>query len=201
MSDNLTKGEQTRQSILNAAGSLFIEQGFHGTSMRQIAARAGITAGSIYNHFESKEQIFDHILLEQHPYRRIIPILEDIPAKSVEEFTHQAVKAIIDEMGSRPDLLKLAFIELSEFKGKHIPQLFQIIFPQTLPLVERFKNMPGELRDLSAQAVLLSFAGMFFAYYLSDILTGSDEDMKHYRVNLDQYLTIFLHGIIKTEQP
>ena len=200
MTDSLSKGKQTRQAILEAAFSLFTEQGFHATSMRQIAGRVGITAGGIYNHFESKEQIFDHVLLEQHPYRRVLAILEDTPAASVEEFTHKAVSAIIAEMGSRPDLLKLAFIELSEFKGKHIPQLFQTIFPKILPLVERFKNTPGQLRDLPPQAILLSFGGMFFAYYLSDILTGSDENMKHYRINLEQFLTIFLHGILKPEQ-
>lgn len=201
MTDFLTKGEQTRQAILEAAFNLFTEQGFHATSMRQIAGGAGITVGSIYNHFESKEQIFDHVLLEQHPYRRIIKILEAIPSVSAKEFTHIAVEAIVAEMGSHPDLFKLAFIELSEFKGKHIPQLFQIVLPQTLPLVERFKNTQSELRDLPPQAILFSFAGMFFAYYLSDILTGSDENMKLYRVNLEQYLTIFLHGILKTEQP
>ena len=138
MSDSLSKGEQTRQAILDAAWSLFTEQGFHGTSMRQIAGRAGITVGGIYNHFESKEQIFDHLLLEKHPYRRILAILEDTPAASVEEFIRNAADTIIDELGSRPDLLNLAFIELSEFKGKHAPLLFQAIFPQMLPLELRW---------------------------------------------------------------
>jgi AcrR family transcriptional regulator len=200
MTDLLTKGEQTRQAILEAAYCLFIEQGFHGTSMRQIAKDAGITVGSIYNHFENKEQIFDHVLVEQHPYRRIIAILEETPPSNAEKFTNEFVKAILDEMGNRPDFLKLAFIELSEFKGKHVPQLLQKILPHTLPMIERLKNAKIELRDLPSQTILLSFVGLFFGYYLADLITSSDENMKNYRVDLEQYLTIYLHGILKTEQ-
>ena len=201
MTDSLSKGEQTRQTILEAAYSLFIEQGFHATPMRQIAERAGLTVGAIYNHFESKEHIFDQVLLEKHPYRRLIAILNDAPAANMEEFVHNAANAITAELGAHPDFLKLAFIELSEFKGQHAPLLFQIIFPQFLPLIERFKSSQSELRDLPSQAVLLSFFGVFFVYYLANIITNTDERMLAHRVTLEQCTTIFLHGILKTEQP
>jgi len=59
MDETLPKGERTRQNILQAAYALFLNQGFHGTSMRQIAARAGLAPGSIYNHFNSKDAIWE----------------------------------------------------------------------------------------------------------------------------------------------
>ena len=37
-----TKGEVTRLAVEDAAISLFLEQGYHATSMRQIAKRAGL---------------------------------------------------------------------------------------------------------------------------------------------------------------
>jgi AcrR family transcriptional regulator len=74
--DVITKGGQTRQAIIEAAHALFIEQGYHGTSMRQIARRAGLVVGGLYNHFGSKEEIYSQVLLEYHPYRQIIPILQ-----------------------------------------------------------------------------------------------------------------------------
>ena len=43
---DLSRGEKTRQRILDAALELFCRQGYHGTSMRQIATRAGL-AGAI----------------------------------------------------------------------------------------------------------------------------------------------------------
>ncbi len=51
-------GAATRERILAAAERLFAERGFSGVSMPAIAAAAGITAGAIYKHFESKEQLF-----------------------------------------------------------------------------------------------------------------------------------------------
>ena len=43
---NLSKGEASQQRIVEAAYALFLEQGYHGTSMRQIAERAGLTMGA-----------------------------------------------------------------------------------------------------------------------------------------------------------
>lgn len=46
-----------RESILEAALGCFVERGFHGTAMPQIAARAGVAAGTIYHYFASKEAL------------------------------------------------------------------------------------------------------------------------------------------------
>ncbi|MGC8856852.1 MAG: TetR/AcrR family transcriptional regulator, partial [Anaerolineae bacterium] len=69
------KGEITRQTIEDAALTLFLEQGYHATSMRQIAERAGLALGGIYNHFSSKEEIFEAIIVDRHPYKRVLPAL------------------------------------------------------------------------------------------------------------------------------
>jgi AcrR family transcriptional regulator len=55
-------GAATRERILAAAERLFAERGFTGVSMPAIATAAGITAGAIYKHFESKEQLFFNIV-------------------------------------------------------------------------------------------------------------------------------------------
>lgn len=52
----------TRDRILLVAARLFRYNGFATTSLREIAKEAGITAGSIYNHFASKEEILDEVL-------------------------------------------------------------------------------------------------------------------------------------------
>ncbi|NOX28544.1 MAG: TetR/AcrR family transcriptional regulator [Actinobacteria bacterium] len=49
-----------RQLILDQAATLFVERGFKGTSLRDIAAACEMKAGSLYYHFESK----DHLLIE-----------------------------------------------------------------------------------------------------------------------------------------
>jgi AcrR family transcriptional regulator len=50
--------EQTRDDLIAAADRLFIEGGFHATSLDQIAAAAGYTKGAVYSNFASKEDLF-----------------------------------------------------------------------------------------------------------------------------------------------
>lgn len=55
-----TKGVRTRRRILGVAASLFVERGYFGVSIRDIAAAAGITNGAVYGHFKTK----GHLLVE-----------------------------------------------------------------------------------------------------------------------------------------
>lgn len=52
----------TRECILLEAARLFRHHGYAATTLREVADAAGIKAGSIYYHFESKEQILDEVL-------------------------------------------------------------------------------------------------------------------------------------------
>src|SRR5829696_5420073 len=51
----------TEGRILDVATVLFYEHGYHATTMREIAAGVGMKAGSLYNHFPSKQQVLFRI--------------------------------------------------------------------------------------------------------------------------------------------
>lgn len=53
---------ETKTRILTEALRLFSEKGYSATSVQEIAAAVGIKAPSLYNHFESKQKIFDSIV-------------------------------------------------------------------------------------------------------------------------------------------
>ncbi len=61
----------TRQRILDVALDLFIEQGFDGTSLRQIAEQLGVTKAALYYHFESKDDILMALHLRLHEFGRV----------------------------------------------------------------------------------------------------------------------------------
>lgn len=63
-----------RNEILDAAAELFASFGYEGTSVKQIAGRAELSVGKIYNHFESKEEIFRALL---DKYMTVIHTLGD----------------------------------------------------------------------------------------------------------------------------
>jgi AcrR family transcriptional regulator len=52
----------TRQRILDVSSELFVEQGYDGTSLREIAERLGISKAALYYHFAGKDQILFALL-------------------------------------------------------------------------------------------------------------------------------------------
>ena len=49
---------QTRLTILNAAGTLFLTQGLHSTTMAQLAEQADVAIGTLYGHFDGKNDVY-----------------------------------------------------------------------------------------------------------------------------------------------
>lgn len=56
--------QERRRTILDAARTLFTEQGFHATSMDDIIDRAGMSAGGVYGYFASKDAIITAVAEE-----------------------------------------------------------------------------------------------------------------------------------------
>src|SRR5277367_5088605 len=53
----VTKGEQTRQRIVEAAAPIFNRLGYDGSSLADLMAATGLKTGGIYRHFASKEEL------------------------------------------------------------------------------------------------------------------------------------------------
>ena len=53
----MSKGEQTRQAIIEKAAPLFNQRGFEGCSMADIMEATGLEKGGVYRHFSSKEEL------------------------------------------------------------------------------------------------------------------------------------------------
>jgi AcrR family transcriptional regulator len=62
------KGEQTRAAIFNAALELFRLNGYEATTMRAIAQRVGVSLGSSYHYFPSKE----HLVLDFYRHLHVL---------------------------------------------------------------------------------------------------------------------------------
>ncbi len=195
--ESVSKGERTRRAILDAAYSLIIEQGYAATSMRQIAEQTGIALGGIYNHFSSKEEVFQAIIEERHPFFQIIPILNTVEGKTVEEFVRNAAHSLVTELGHHPDFLNLMLTEIVEFKSRHVSAVFDKFLPMILPLAERMGNLDGNLQRIPPPVLLRAFLGMFFSYYITEILIGRAMPREMKTNALDYFVDIFLHGALK----
>lgn len=128
----MTLSEQKRASILGAAATEFTRNGYQATSMDRIAATAGVSKRTVYNHFPSKEELFGAIveeLLEQahratdYPYQRGKAVAEqllEIAAREVELISSPEllglVRAIISECIRTP---RMAVEVMGQLEGSH----------------------------------------------------------------------------------
>jgi len=193
-----SKGERSRIIIIDTAFELFINQGYAATSMRQISEKSGIALGGIYNHFSSKEDIFVNVLVTHHPYYSIIPIVLSAPGDTYPDFCRNAVAEVIQMLGPRPRVLVLLLVEIIEFNGKHIPLIFQDLYPKALQIGRRIAAFEG-MRPFPTPILIRNFLATFASYYLSElILSGMPVD--EIKENAFEYMMdIHLHGIMKTD--
>lgn len=56
--------QQTREKVLQAAREMFIERGYEGATIRDIAGAAGMSTGAVFASFTDKPELFDAILAE-----------------------------------------------------------------------------------------------------------------------------------------
>jgi len=178
----LSKGDRSRGLLLDTAQSLFVNQGYAATSMRQIAESAGLALGGIYNHFASKEAVFHAALFERHPCQQIMPLIQKMQAESVDHFDENTVRNLLNELGQHPKFFNLVLVEMVEFKGKHLPDFFENV-----------------LCGVPPPAWLHVFLSTFVSYHLTQSLligmlpTGTQDRP------LDAFIDIFLYGILKSE--
>ena len=59
------KDLKKRESILSAAAAIFMESGLNALHMEHVAKRAGVSKATLYNHFKTKELIFEHLIAQK----------------------------------------------------------------------------------------------------------------------------------------
>jgi AcrR family transcriptional regulator len=69
-SEVISAPADTRERVLDVALDLFIDQGFDGTSLREIAERLGVTKAALYYYFESKDDILMALHMRLHELGR-----------------------------------------------------------------------------------------------------------------------------------
>lgn len=197
MTQDISKGELTRESIIQAAHTLFVRQGYHGTSMRQIAEEAGIAVGGIYNYFSGKEEIFKAVFLANHPYHDVVPAIEGAQGQTVEEFVRNAALKMLAALQTRPYFLNLMFIEIVEFKNIHTQELFAELFPHEINIIAKILPPESNLRPIPLPMIIRTFVGLFIAYHLTDVIMGSSAPPGFRENDVEYFIDIYLYGILE----
>gem|GEM_PF-5617053 len=79
-----TRSVATREFILRKSTDLFLGKSYEGVSVQDIAREVGITKGSLYHHFEGKEQIFAAVA--DRVFERFLVDLASLETDSLKDF-------------------------------------------------------------------------------------------------------------------
>lgn len=96
----------TADRILDAAEALFAQHGLAGTAVRDIASQADLTPASLYNHFASKQDLYEAVLARG--IRPLIEILEEAAAtQQGPDWGDHIIQVVMEQLSRTPHLPRL----------------------------------------------------------------------------------------------
>ena len=110
-----------KRAILEGAVRLFRERGYHGTSIRDIGAAAGVTSAALYRHFVNKDAVLETALWEFARHvaaasRNAVEQERQLPGESLRALVHTFAAAALEE----PDFLAAYLFEARNLR----PEVF-----------------------------------------------------------------------------
>lgn len=136
--------EARRTQILLGAAEVFAEKGFHKATTREIARRAGISEGTIYNYFDNKREL-------------LLAMIELIGLRSLKEIIS----------GDLPDNPQALFTTVVQDRYQLVQERGYLIAPI---IAEIFAD--AELRQMVYQKIILPVSGYLERYIQTQIEAG-----------------------------
>lgn len=105
--------ENSKEKIIAAAWQVFVDKGYDGARMQEIADLAGINKAMIYYYYKSKDELFEGIISDtfQRFFTGFFEMM-DLKSTGVTEFIPAFVDAHIDFLAQNPNLPKLLVREI-----------------------------------------------------------------------------------------
>ena len=184
--------KELHEQILLQASKLFVERGYKGLSMREIAEAAGISKAGLYYHFKDKEDLFLAILLDS------IASLGELTAKarayrgSTREKIRHLLVLIAKENKQQRGIMRLAendAVHLSPEAQKKMRELYHASFPAQLEAILAEGQENGELQDFDVHEL----ARLLLLLALP-LLSASKKDAP---AKIDLLESIFFDGVKK----
>ncbi len=193
--------DQRRKAIVDAAVQLFAQNGFRGTTTRQIAHAVGVTEPVLYMHFETKRDLYSAM---------IESISSGTPLASCDPICHHTGDdAVFTSIASGilrwhvEDPTRIRLLLFSALEGHELSDLFYqghiVPFMKTLAAYIERRIEDGAFRRVDAYNAARAFCGMIaqFGQSLTVFRTPCPEDSRKEVVH--QMVAIFLNGMRKPE--
>jgi AcrR family transcriptional regulator len=151
-----------KKELLESCFDFFGKKGYSNATMREIATEIGVSTGSLYHYFPTKEDILDNMfdyIIEKNTLEHILIINED---DSVEERVNTLMDFWMQNQEFYQNVMLLA-IDLNRKKTKKIEKLFKGFF-------DFYTNMLSDKLNISenfSKSIIIQLLGLLFHSILS----------------------------------
>jgi TetR/AcrR family transcriptional regulator len=189
-----------KKQIIDIAMKLFSEQGFDGTSTRQIADAAAINEAIIFRHFKTKEDLYWAVLADRIERRgrnrRVRELIES--HGDTRDILAAIAETMLDRTADDTAVTRLLFY--SALRNRELSdRFFQTYAHEKFELLSDFfihRIAEGEFRAVDPLVAARSFLGMIIYHYLVHELLGGERHRTLDSRELAHEITdIFLGGI------
>lgn len=204
------KGEDAKEArrslILAAAKEVFARAGYHDTTIGHVAKAAGISYGSVYWYFDSKEALFVALMDHQEASLRahIAATVDDLDPETAADVVavfRQSVRATFEFFEGDRDLVKLLFrdsLVLGNQFDKHLVGLYEGFIGDIEVAIRAGQDL-GEVIDAPSRLIAFSVASLIGQVALRRLTT--DDGLSAERA-ADFVVTVVLDGVRpRKEQP
>jgi AcrR family transcriptional regulator len=198
------KSEKSRSAILDAALTLFSHQGYRGTSIRDIAGKAGISTGNVYHHFPDKETIFETLLSQ---YWKAIespdfPFNRALASGSFPDNLEKLAEAAEQSVRAYRPYVALIYVDVVELSGEHIRKFYAGMagrFDAFIRSRVGEEMLAGRMRPGVSPLSAVMLASRFFLHYFAvEILFGVPNQFgKDSRLAIREIAGILRHGMLR----
>lgn len=200
-------GDERREQICRVAMRLFGENGFRGTTTKEIAAAAGVSEATVFKHFANKDELYaailDHKACDHGLDDPFAEIADKLDAKDDFGVFYGMALNALQHHEADADFLRLMMF--SALEGHDLARAFYEGFVtyvyDFLGGYIRQRQADGAFRDVEPRVVVRSFIGMFVHHSLNNLLWDKERKLLHISNEeaAAEFARILLEGIKKSD--
>ncbi len=185
--------KDTHLKILKAAETLFAANGYDGVSTKQIASEANVTEMTLFNHFESKENLYNSVVKEKYLKINIESVFDSLSYNNLENDLKIIASAILKNFFENKTILAMRLKEKESF---HHDKAFMLeddpIYLQVKPIFKKYtdKKYLKMSSENTAKLFIAAIKGMCHIYLLENKI---NEELS---ATVYDFVSVFCNGIL-----
>jgi len=164
--------EATRTQIIEAAARVMADRGLHATKIADIAAAADVGVGTFYLHFETKQELFDELVLDA--VTRLTALVDDVRSQSTDviEQVRSATHAVCRFAADNREVFRLVFGQGGDYS--HVVRDAQARFARDFERTIRDASAGSAVDPALTARALVGMTTQMLAWWAAEDTTPID---------------------------